>query len=146
MNWVDTGWVADENGDTVLRLSGPATATINIQPFATDTKLYGKTIEIEFAIRNINNREAKPIRCLSGNIGFEVGADTAYFKSEQNIVKCVYKDEEKNRVSFVIEPTGLYRLMDVYLNGVVSGVTQYPANDNLQQTNPVKIVIGSPQC
>ena len=146
VNWVDTGWVADENGDTVLRLNGPATATINIYPFAVDAKLYGKTIEIEFAIRNINNREAKPIKCLSGNVGFEVGADTAYFKSEQNTVKCVYKDEEKNRVSFVIEPTGLYRLMDVYLNGVVSGVTQYPTNDNLQQTNPAKIVIGSPQC
>ncbi len=146
VNWVDTGWATDDNGDIVLRMSGPAKATINTQPFATDARVLGKTIEIEFAIRNVNNRDAKPIVCLNGNVGFELGADTAYIKSEQTTVQCVYKDEERNRVSFVIEPTGLYRLMSVYLNGVISGVAQYPANDNLQQTTPMSIVCGSSQC
>lgn len=146
INWESTGWVNDENGDTTLRLSGDAKATINFMPFKTDARQTGRTIEMEFAIRDVNNREAVAISCLSGGIGFTVTADTATLTSEQTQISCNYTDEEKIRVAFVIEPKSEYRMMSVYLNGVLSGVKQYPENDNMQQNPTVNITIGSPYC
>ena len=146
INWESTGWVNDENGDTALRLSGDAKATINFMPFKTDARQTGRTIEMEFAIRDVNNREAVAISCLSDGIGFTVKADTAKLMSEQSEIDCKYTDEKKVLVSFVIEPRSDYRLMYVYLNGVQSKVTRYVENDNLQQTTPVNITVGSPYC
>lgn len=146
INWESTGWVNDENGDTALRLSGDAKATINFMPFKSDARQTGRTIEMEFAIRDVNNRDVVAISCLSGGIGFTVTADTAKLTSEQTTVSCNYTDEEKIHVAFVIEPRNEYRLMYVYLNGVLSGTKQYPENDNMQQTTPVNITIGSPYC
>lgn len=146
INWESTGWINDENGDTALRLSGDAKATINFMPFKSDARQTGRTIEMEFAIRDVNNRDAMAISCLSGGIGFTVTADTAKMKSEQSEISCKYTDEKKVLVSFVIEPRSDYRLMSVYLNGVLSGVKQYVENDNLQQTIPVNITVGSPYC
>ena len=146
INWESTGWVNDENGDTALRLSGDAKATINFMPFETDARQTGKTIEMEFAIRDVNNRNAVAISCLNGGIGFTVTADTAKLMSGQTTISCNYTDEEKIRVAFVIEPKTEYRMMSVYLNGVLSGVKQYPENDNMQQKPAVNIEIGSPYC
>ena len=146
INWESTGWVNDENGDTTLRLSGDAKATINFMPFKSDARETGRTIEMEFAIRDVNNRDAVAISCLSGGIGFAVAADTAKLTSEQSEIDCKYTDEKKVLVSFVIEPKSDYRLMSVYLNGVQSKVTRYVENDNLQQTTPVNISVGSPYC
>ena len=146
INWESTGWVNDENGDTALRLSGDAKATINFMPFKSDARQTGRTIEMEFAIRDVNNREAVAISCLSGGIGFTVTADTAKLMSEQSVIDCKYTDEKKVLVSFVIEPKSDYRLMSVYLNGVQSKVDRYVENDNLQQTTPVNITVGSPYC
>lgn len=146
INWESTGWVNDEKGDTTLRLSGDAKATINFMPFSTDARQTGRTIEMEFSIRDVNNREAVAISCLSGGIGFTATADTATLTSEQSEINCKYTDEKKVLVSFVIEPKSDYRLMSVYLNGVQSKVDRYVENDNLQQTTPVNITVGSPYC
>ena len=146
VNWVSTGWLPDENGDTVLRLNGDAKATINFMPFNSDLRVYGKTIELEFAIRDVNNRNAVVIDCMSENIGFTVTADKATLKSQGAEVSCNYRDEERIRLSFVIESRNEYRLMYVYLNGVLSGVKQYTSDDNFQQYSPVNISIGSPYC
>lgn len=146
INWESTGWVNDENGDTALRLSGDAMATINFMPFKSDARQTGRTIEMEFAIRDVNNRNAVAISCLNEGIGFTVTADTASMTSEQTMVSCNYTDEEKIHIAFVVEPRSQYRLMYVYLNGVLSGAKQYPENDNMQQTTPVNITVGSPYC
>lgn len=146
INWESTGWVNDENGDTALRLSGDAKATINFMPFKSDARQTGRTIEMEFAIRDVNNRDAVAISCISGGIGFTVTADTATLTSEQTKISCNYTDEEKIRIAFVIEPRSEYRMMCVYLNGVLSGVKQYPETDNMQQNPTVNITVGSPYC
>lgn len=146
VNWDSTGWANDENGDSVLRLNGGATATISFKPFKDDFKVYGKTLEFEFAIRDVNNRDAKVILSWADKIGLEMTADTAKLNSQQTEIFCNYVEEERVRVSFVIESRSEYRLMQVYLNGILSGVKQYPANDNFQQTTPVNITIGSEYC
>lgn len=146
VNWDSTGWVSDDIGDTVLRLNGGATAEINFKPFENDWKTYGKTIEIEFAVRDVNNRDAVVMSCMDEGIGFEVKADTARLKSEQEEISCNYCDEDRIRVSFVVESKSEYRLMQIYLNGVLSGAKQYTTSDNFQQNNPVNITIGSEYC
>lgn len=146
VSWVDTGWVADQNGDTALRLFGHARAEIAFKPFATDARQYGRTIELDFAIRDVNNRDAVVISCMDAGVGFEVTADRAALYSEQKVIDCRYKDEERIKVAFTIEAQSAYRMMSVYLNGVLSGVLQYPTNDNFQQAVPVNISIGSDDC
>ena len=146
VNWISTGWLPDDNGDTVLRLNGGAKATVNFMPFNSDLRIYGKTIELEFAIRDVNNRNAVVIDCMSEGIGFTITADKATMKSQGTEVSCNYRDEERIRLAFVIESRNEYRLMSVYLNGVLSGVKQYTTDDNFQQYSPVNITIGSPYC
>ena len=145
-NWSSVGWINDENGDTCLRLNGDAKAEIQFQPFSKDLRTYGKTIELEFAIRDVNNRDAVAISCMSGDIGFEVKSDTAYIKSEQSKVFCNYKEEKRVRLSFVIESRSEYRLLSIYLNGILSDTVKYPSTDNFTQSSPVNISIGSPYC
>jgi hypothetical protein len=145
VNYESTGWVETETG-TALRLFGKAKAKILAKPFSEDARQYGKTLELDFAIKNINNRTATPIRCMYSGIGFEVGADTATINSEQTSVSCNYTDEERIKISFVIEPKNEGRLLSVYLNGILSGVKQYPENDNFQQSEAQYIEIGSPYC
>ena len=146
INWESTGWVQDDVGDVALRLSGKAKATINFMPFKDDSRQTGRTIEMCFAIRDVNNRNAIAINCLSDGIGFAATADTCTLYSEQSKIACNYIDEEKITVTFVIEPKTEYRVMYLYINGVMSGAVQYPENDNLQQNNPVAITIGSEYC
>ncbi len=146
VNWSSSGWIEDENGDVALRLNGDARATINFKPFNKDLRVHGKTIELEFAIRDVNNRDAVVIDCMSGDIGVKATADTAWLDSEQSHVECRYKEDEKIRVSFVIESRSEYRMLAVYLNGVLSCAEQYPTNDNFQQSTPVNITFGSQYC
>ena len=146
LNWATTGWIPDDNGDSCLRLNGTATAEISFQPFKEDLRIYGKTIELEFVVRDVNNRDATVISCMSGDIGFEVKPDRACLKSEGNEVFCNYKDEERVRLSFVVEASSEHRLLMIYLNGVLSDAVQYTTTDNFQQSTPVNITIGSPNC
>lgn len=146
LNWVDTGWVADEKGDTTLRLAGDAKAVIGFTPFSQDARVTGKTIELEYAVRDVNNRDAVVISCMSGGTGFQATADRAFISSEQSKITCYYRDEERIRVAFVIEPRTDYRLLSIYLNGILSGAIQYPDNDNFQQAAPVEITLGSELC
>ncbi len=146
VNWVDTGWVADDNGDITLRLSGDARAVIGYTPFSTDARSGGRTIELDYLVHDVNNREAVVIECMNGGIGFTATADRAWLKSEQSKITCYYKDEQRVRVSFVIEPKTDYRLLSIYLNGILSGAVQYPSNDNFQQGTPASISLGSEYC
>ncbi len=147
-NWKSNGWVADENGDTCLRINGDARAEINLKLFSEDFKRHGKTIELEFVVHDVNNRDAVVVDCMSGGIGLKATADTATFSSQSTNVKCNYRDETRVRVSFTIEDAGEQsnRLMSVYLDGIISGVQQYPATDNFEQLTPVTIRLGSSLC
>lgn len=146
VNWNTTGWIEDSNGDTALRLFGGATAEIAFKPFATDFRTYGKTIEIEFEVRDVNNRDAVVLSCLNGGIGIQITSDKAVMTSEQSSIECRFADEEKLRVAFTVESRNEHRLMSIYLNGILSGACQYPDNDNFQQGSPVNITIGSSMC
>jgi hypothetical protein len=143
VNWNTTGWVIDDDGDTSLTLSGDSTAEIQFKPFSSDLRTYGKTIEFEFMVHDINDRDSVVISCEYGGIGIIFTGDTAKMSSEQTTVSCKYRDKKKVRVSFVVESTSENRVFAVYLNGILSQAKQYPTNDNFQQAVPANITIGS---
>lgn len=145
-NNVSNGWVTDEDGVTALRVSGGARVTIPYQPFATDFRNTGKTIELEFATRDVLNYDATVISCMSENRGFSVSAQRAIIKSEQSEISTQYKEDEHVRIAFVAEKRSEHRLLFIYINGIASGVVQYPVDDDFSQTTPVNISIGTDDC
>lgn len=145
-NFVRDGWQTLEDGSTVLRVSGDARVTIPYQIFAEDFRTSGKTIEIEFASRNVLDYNAVILSCMSGNRGLQMTAQKAELKSEQSEIYTQYKEDEHIRVSFVVEKRSEDRLVVVYVNGTASGVLQYPADDDFSQQSPVNISIGSNSC
>ena len=144
-NYKTNGWIT-ENNSTVLRVSGDARVAIPYYIFSNDFRASGKTIEFEFETRDVIDYDAVVIGCQVGGIGLQVTAQEALFKSEQTTVSTRFKEEERVRVSFVIEKKADNRLIYIYINGVLSGVAQYPNDDNFQQASPVGIMIGSNDC
>ena len=145
-NYVSNGWVLDDEGSTVLRISGAARLTIPYKPFTGNFLETGKTIEIDFATRNVLDYDAVVLSCLNEDRGILLTAQKAILKSEQSEVSTQYKEEEHVRISFVVEKLVEHRLLFIYINGIMSGVVQYAPDDNFAQSTPVDIIIGSDNC
>lgn len=145
-NFASDGWKSDSDGITVLRVSGDARITIPYKPFATDFRGTGKTIELEFATRNVLDYDATILSCMSDGRGISVTAQKALMKSEQSEISTQYKEDEHVRISFVCEKRSGNRLLLIYINGIASGVVQYPDDDDFSQVLPADISIGSSDC
>ena len=145
-NWASDGWQMDEDGLTTLRLFGDARLTIPYKPFAQDFRTTGKTIEIEFAARDVLDYDAVILSCLNGGRGISLTAQTCMLTSEQSSISMQFKEEEHVRVGFVVEKRSGFRRIYCYINGVMSGVVQYPADDDFSQVIPADITIGSSKC
>lgn len=145
-NFTSDGWQRDEDGATVLRVAGDARVTIPYQIFAQDFRGTGKTIEIEFATRTVMNYDSVILSCLSGGRGLSMTAQGVTLSSEQSVISTQFKDNEHVRVAFVVEKRSENRLIYCYINGIMSGVVQYPSDDDFSQSTPVGISIGSNDC
>lgn len=145
-NFTSDGWVQDEDGITVLRVGGDARVEIPVQMFAKDFRTTGKTIEFEFASRSVLDYDAVLATCWAGDRGFEITAQQALLKSEKSEVSTSYKEDDHLRLSFVIEKRSERRLILAYINGIISGMVQYPDTDDFSQAVPVNITLGSNDC
>lgn len=145
-NLTSDGWQLDENNNTVLRVTGDARVYIPFNIFANDFRSTGKTIEIEFATRDVLDYDATILSAWSGERGIKITAQKAILKSEQSEIYTQYKENETVRVSFTVEKSAENRLLAIYTNGIMSGVVQYPTGDDFSQTSPVGISIGSNDC
>ena len=145
-NFKSDGWVADSDGITTLRVAGDARVSIPYKIFANDFRQTGKTIEIEFATRNVLDYDATILSCMSDGIGLSVTAQKATLTSEQSSISTQYKEEEHNRIAFVVEKRSENRLMSIFINGIQSGCVRYPTDDDFAQASPVNISIGSNDC
>lgn len=145
-NFVSDGWITDDDGITALRTTGDARLTIPLKIFEKDFRSTGKTIELDFATRDILNYDAVILSCWSGNRGLQLTAQRALLKSEASAISTQYKEDEHVRLSFVVQKRSAYRLLQVYINGILSGVIQYPDGDDFSQSDPVNITIGSNDC
>ena len=145
-NFTSDGWQKDADGIPCLRVAGDARVTIPYKPFAVDFRGTGKTIEIEFATRNVLDYDATILSCMSGDRGISLTAQKAMLKSEQSEISTQYKEEEHIRVAFVCEKRSENRMLFTYIDGIPSGVVVYPTDDDFAQVNPVNISIGSNDC
>lgn len=145
-NWVSDGWQKDSDGATCLRVAGDARVTIPYKIFETDFRSGGKTIELEFATRNVLDYDADILTCYSGGRGIKLTAQSAKLDSEQSSISTQYKEDEHVRIAFVVEKQSENRLIHMYINGIDSRVVQYPVGDDFQQTSAVNISIGSDDC
>jgi hypothetical protein len=145
-NFKTNGWVTDDNNVTALRISQGASVNIPFMPFASDFKQTGKTIEIEFRVRNVEDFSTVIISCFSGERGFKITPNNILFKSNLSSVSARFREDQLIRVSFVIESRLKNRIIYTYLNGIASGAVQYATNDDFAQVSPVGISIGSREC
>ena len=145
-NFTSDGWQQDEDGTTVLRVAGDARVTVPYQIFASDCRQTGKTIELEFATRDVMNYDTVILSCMADGKGISLTAQKIRLTSEQSEISMQFKEEEHVRAAFVIEKRSEHRLIYCYINGIMSGVVQYPEDDDFAQTTPVNITIGSNDC
>lgn len=145
-NLSSDGWVLDDDKNTVLRVAGNGRVYIPFNIFGGDFRTTGKTIEIEFATRDVLNYDTTVISSWSGGRGINITAQKATLRSEQSEIYTQYKEDETVRITFAVEKRVENRLLSIYINGVMSGVIQYPEDDDFSQANPVGITIGSNDC
>ena len=144
---VADGWVESDSGETVLRFLPKNKMTIPYQPFATDKRNAGYTIEIEMATHNVKDYDSVVLSCVHEGRGLVVKSQSLVFKSEQSEeIIMMFKEDERVRITITIEPQTLNRFMKFYVNGILCGVEQYVENDNFKQATPQNITIGSDTC
>ena len=145
-NFVSDGWQLDNKGNTVCRVTGDARLHVPYKMFAYDFRTTGKTIEFELATKDVLDYDAEIINCFAGGRGFAINAQQLRLASEQSALGARYKDDEHIRVTFVVQKKSAERLILCYINGIMSSATQYPADDDFSQPEPVDITIGSNDC
>ncbi|MGL6024131.1 MAG: leucine-rich repeat protein [Cetobacterium sp.] len=145
-NFKTNGWLKDEEGNTCLIMNAEAEVNIPIQPFSKDFKSNGKTIEFEFYCSDVEDYESVVMTCMYGGKGVELTPQTAKLKSELSNIATQYKENERVKVAFVVQKTREDRLIILYVNGVLTGVTQYPINDSFLQSSPSNISIKANKC
>lgn len=145
-NFVSDGWQLDKNKDTVLRVSGDARVYIPFHIFGSDFKTNGKTIEFEFATRDVLDYDTVILSCMSSDIGVKITAQKALLSFEGGEISTQYKEDEHIRIAFTIEKKAENRLVKIYINGIMSGVLQYSDNTDFSQRYPIGISIGSNKC
>ena len=145
-NWIRDGWQKDNDGYDVLRLSGDARLTIPYNLFGDDFKAKGKTIEIEFATREVRDYSANLVSCYDGSIGLKITPQTIQVSGAQTTLSTQYKDGEHIRLSITVDKQTDNRLIFIYIDGIRSRCTQYASGERFSQLSPVPISIGSSDC
>lgn len=149
-NWQSDGW--QNNGIyTSLHLSGAARLYIPFEVFGTDFRTNGGVVEFEFMFSNVADYQTEGISCYdpTSGIGLVIRPNDFSFASSAETVSGKIKEDERIRVSFVIEPksgSSYQRLLYVFINGYICGVRQYSEDALFTQTKPVGISIGSSDC
>lgn len=146
-NFISDGWVKDSKGNSCLRIMGNDLLTINYEPFAENASLMGRTFEFEFAVRDVCDYNSVIMTCLSNSVGIHMTAQKVELYGGGTSLFTQYKDEEKVRVSYVIERSeGNAKIISIYINGIISSVVPYTSNSFIQTLDRKKITFGSNQC
>lgn len=145
-NWRINGWLQDTDGVNVLRLNDDARAVIPYKLFGTNFIQTGKTIEIEFATHDVANYNATIVSCMSDGIGLRITPQTVYFNGSQTSLSTLYKEDEHIRLSITVGKQSNYRLILIYINGIMSRAIQYANGEQFNQLTPADITIGSNDC
>lgn len=133
---------------TMLRILPGGRVEIPFEPFKNEitNNNVGYTIEIELASQNVTDYEALILNIFDDTVGSERGlkiySQSTELKSQNNLISAQFKEDERIRLTFTIEPQTLNRLIMIYINGVLCGIKQYE-RDSFRQENPCPIIIGA---
>ena len=125
-----SGWVNNR-----LLISNGASIDVNIKPLSVDSLILGKTLEFEFATRNVSNDDAVVCDLTnSKGVGLLITASEVTLQSSGGArVTTKYKSEESLRISLVInkrEGSTNKLLAFIYINGIISGAVNFSSTDN----------------
>ena len=170
-DWTTNGWMSDEDGEA-LKLTNGAKAIIGFQPFASDAKVTGMTVEMELKVSNVSERNGVLISCmeqLAGGAerGFKVTGQSAAFYTggstvqidDENLdsdgqpikttvpigVDSNFTSDTRMRVTFVLGKTSdpAKRYIELYINGTRERAMSYLVTDVLRQDVPQNITLSS---
>ena len=113
-NYNTNGWI--DNG---LKMNGSAYTKIDVQPFLNNADT-GLTLDIEFKTEDVGNENARVIDCttrLSSALGCYIDVNEAVIRSNANTVKSPFAQNEKTRITYVIDR--INKLIKVYVNAVL---------------------------
>ncbi len=142
-NYSSDGWMG-----TTLRFQTGDSMVIDTMPFDEDSDIRstGWTGEFEFTTIAVRDPDCVIIGCMADGRGFEITPTSATFGTQQNEKTIYYKEGERVRVTIAVESKDQDRMVRLCVNGVPSGVFQYPAGDDFEQLNPVMITVGHDDC
>lgn len=152
-DWNSNGWTGE-----ALKLTNGAKATINYQPFKTDAKATGLTIEITMKISNVMTHGAPLVSCIDKGKGLLITTEDASFMTGQSVqytneddelvtreikLGTNYVPDKWHKISLNICTRDEHRLMHLYVNGNRTGADIYDNSFSFQQETPQNIVIDS---
>lgn len=170
-DWLTNGWLSDADGEA-LKLTNGAKAVIGYKPFESDAKVTGLTVEIEFKVSNVSEREGVLISCMEtltdgAERGFKVTGQTASFytggstvqiddenlDSDGNPIRTTvpvgvdsrFTTDTRIKVAFVLGKTSdpTKRIIELYINGKRERAMSYLTTDSLRQDAPQAITLQS---
>ena len=153
-DWINGGIKTeyDDNGQLrqYIRVKSGTTMTIPYQMFATDPKRTGNNFKIIFKVENCRNYDAVVATAMTNNVGIQLNAHNAVFKSTTTQVSTQYGENEYTELEFEVyknhigdtEVEAANPYMMAWIDGVITSARPYDGNF-VQNAN---IIIGSNDC
>lgn len=150
MNWGNDGWTTDKEGNRILRLMGGSKATLHYYPFAQESALVGKTIEIDFLVDNITDYD-KIVTNIATEVERFVGLKIfperviMFSNAEKNeeLQSINICERERIRLTLTIVPNAYgndgFNLAVIYINGVKNREFVYAKNDYFAHNTPIML-------
>ena len=145
---IDGWYIRPGEEQTVLRLLPGSSMNIPFKPFESNITSTGYTIEVELATQNVSDYDSIIIESFSGDRGLLIKSQSAQMSSTGSSISAQFKEDEKVRLTFVVEQFTTKRLITIYINGVSCGIQQYPENDNFSHPSGLArgLTIGAETC
>lgn len=138
-DWQSNGWTGD-----ALKLTNGANIEIGCKPFGNDATTTGATYEMELTCTNVTDRKGTVVDCMAGNVGFRLTTQEALMRTGAGSeVGTKFASGMTLKIAFVVQEKKGNRLMELYVNGILSGAKQYAPTDSLLQDDPANIRITS---
>ena len=138
-DWQSNGWTGD-----ALKLTNGANVEIGYKPFGNDATTTGATYEMELTCTNVTDRRGIVVDCMTGGVGFRLTTQEALMRTGAGSeVGTKFASGMTLKIAFVVQEKKGNRLMELYVNGILSGAKQYAPTDSLLQDEPANIRITS---
>ena len=134
-DWSSNGWTGD-----ALRLTNGASIDIGFKPFATDATGSGATYEMELMCDNVTDRDGIILDCMADGIGFQMTTQEARIRTAAGTeVSTKFASGMNLKIAFVVSAKSGNRLLELYVNGILSGAVRYAQSDSLMLETPSTI-------